>query len=69
MKTIKELREKRQLTQCEVAKLLGITKEYVSMLERGKRNPSDKLKEDMAKLYKVTITDIYMVIKNTHNKK
>ena len=32
-------------------------------------NPSDKLKEDMAKLYKVTITDIYMVIKNTHNKK
>ena len=63
MKTIKELRENRNLTQRETAKLLDITKEYLSMIECGKRNPSDNLKEEMAKLYKVTITDIYMGIK------
>ena len=63
MKTIKELREKRGLSQSEVAKLLDVTKEYISMLECGKRNPSDKLKEEMAKLYKVSFIDIYMGIK------
>lgn len=63
MNTIKELREKRGLSQSEVAKLLDVTKEYISMLERVKRNPSDKLKKEMAKLYKESFTDIYMGIK------
>lgn len=63
MKTIKQLREDRRLTQKETAKLLDITKEYLSMIETGKRNPSDNLKEKMSQLYKVSIADIYISIK------
>lgn len=65
METIKELRIKRNLTQRETAKLLDITKEYLSMIECGTRNPSDALKEKMSKLYKVSITEIYNSLKKT----
>lgn len=63
MKTIKELRKDRKLSQKEVAQLLHITKEYLSMIENKKRNPSDKLKKKIAKLYKVSIIDIYNSLK------
>ena len=65
LKTIKELREKRKLTQRETAKLLDITKEYLSMIECGKRNPSDSLKEKLSKLYNVSISDIFLSLKET----
>lgn len=63
--TIKKLRENRELTQEQASKVLGITKEYLSMIERGERNPSDTLKEKMSKLYKVEISDIFLSIKET----
>ena len=65
MKTIQQLRENRKLTQKETAKLLDITKEYLSMIECGKRNPSDALKERLAKLYNVAISDIFLSLKET----
>lgn len=65
LKSIKKLRESRLLTQKEAAKLLDITKEYLSMIECGKRNPSDTLKEKFAKLYNVSISDIFLSIKET----
>jgi len=65
MKTLKKLREKKKLTQDEAAKILDITKEYLSMIERADRNPSDSLKEKMAKLYDVSVVDIYLAIKET----
>ena len=35
------------------------------MLERAERNPSDKLKEEMANLYNCTVVDIYLAYKQT----
>ncbi len=63
MITIKELRKNRNLTLKETAQMLNISKEYLSMIENNKRNPSDKLKEKMSKLYKVHIIDIYNSLK------
>lgn len=63
--SIKKFRESKQLTQEKTANILGITKEYLSMIERGDRNPSDALKEKMAILYNVTITDIFLSLKET----
>ncbi len=65
MKSMQELRETRHLTQRETAKLLDITKEYLSMIECGKRNPSDALKERLAKLYNVSVSDIFLSLKET----
>ncbi len=64
-KTLKDLREDKKLTQEQTSKILLITKEYLSMLENGSRNPSDTLKEKMAKLYKCSIADIFLAINST----
>lgn len=64
-KTLKDLREDKDLTQEQSSKILHITKEYLSMLENGSRNPSDPLKEKMAKLYGCSIADIFLTINST----
>ena len=64
-KTLKELRESRDMTQEELAKEFSITKEYLSMLERGERNPSDKLKKKMAKFFNVSMAYIFLTIHET----
>lgn len=64
-KTLKDLREDKKLTQEQSAKILLITKEYLSMLENGSRNPSDTLKGKMAKLYECNIADIFLAINST----
>lgn len=64
-KTLQELRKEKNLTQEQTAKILTITKEYLSMLENGDRNPSDSLKEKMAKLYNCSIADIFLAINST----
>lgn len=64
-RTLQELRKNKKLTQEQASKLLEITKEYLSMLENGDRNPSDSLKEKMAKLYDCSIADIFFSINST----
>lgn len=63
IKTFKDLRRMKGLTQEQASKKLDITKEYLSMIENSTRNPSDKLKEKMSKLYQVSIAEIYSAIK------
>lgn len=62
---LQDLRNEKGLTSEQTAKILEITKEYLSMLENGHRNPSDSLKEKMAKLYDCTIADIFLAINST----
>ena len=69
IKTLKKLRENKKISQEEAAKRLEITKVYLSMLERGRRNPSDRLKEKMAELYKVSIPYIFLSINETKSLK
>lgn len=64
-KTIKKLRENTNLTQEQASKILGIQKNYLSMIENGLRNPSDKLKIKMAKLYKTEIGEIFLALQTT----
>lgn len=64
-KTLQELRKDKNLTQEQSAKILAITKEYLSMLENGDRNPSDTLKEKMARLYGCNVYDIFLAINST----
>lgn len=63
--TLKQLREKNNLTQKEVSEKLGMNKNYISMIENGSRNPSDKMKNELAKIYKCSIVDIFLSIETT----
>ncbi|MCI8411036.1 MAG: helix-turn-helix transcriptional regulator [Clostridia bacterium] len=64
-KTIKDLRINMGLSQEEASKEFKIHKRYLSMIENGKRNPSDKLKIKMANLYKTTIGVIFLALETT----
>lgn len=64
-RTLQDMRLAKELTQEQASTFLTITKEYLSMLENGDRNPSDTLKEKMAKLYNCTIADIYSAVNST----
>lgn len=65
IKTLQDIRKNKKMTQEEASELLGITKEYLSMLERGDRNPSDKLKRKMSEIYKVKLVDIFLASEET----
>lgn len=60
--TLQEMRLKKGLTQEQASKILEINSDYLSMVENKIRNPSDKLKKKMAKLYGVSIADIFLAI-------
>ena len=42
-----------------------MNKNYISMIENGSRNPSDKMKNELAKIYKCSIIDIFLSIETT----
>lgn len=54
-----EYREKQGLTQSELADLVGVRRETIVNLERGRYNPSLKLAMDIAKVFHVTVEEIF----------
>jgi putative transcriptional regulator len=61
MKTrIKELRARYDLTQEDLAKKVGVRRETILFLEKGKYNPSLRLAHDIAKALKTTIDELFI---------
>ena len=56
---IKEYREMRGLKQSDLAEMVGVRRETIVNLERGKYNPSLKLAMDIAKVFHVTVEDLF----------
>lgn len=57
---IKEYRAKSNMTQEDLAKTVGIRRETISHLEKGKYNPSLQLAHDIAKALHSTINEIFI---------
>ena len=57
---IKEFRAKLDLTQEDLANLVGIRRETIIHLEKGKYNPSLRLAYDIAKALNTTIDDLFI---------
>jgi len=57
---IKELRARHDLTQEDLAKKVGVRRETILYMEKGKYNPSLKLAHDVAKALKTTIDDLFI---------
>jgi len=61
MKTrIKELRARYDLTQEDLARKVGVRRETIVFLEKGKYNPSLKLAYDVAKTLQTTIEEVFI---------
>tara|TARA_R110002020_G_scaffold439005_1_gene649492 strand:- start:392 stop:583 length:192 start_codon:yes stop_codon:yes gene_type:complete len=62
MKTrIKELRARDNLTQVNLAQMVGVRRETIVFLEKGKYNPSLKLAYDISKIFNLKIEKVFIM--------
>jgi len=57
---IKELRARYDLTQEDLARKVGVRRETILYLEKGKYNPSLMLAHEIAKALKTTIDELFV---------
>lgn len=57
---IKEHRARLNITQEELAEMVGVRRETIVFVEKGKYNPSLKLAHDIAKVLGVKMDELYM---------
>ena len=57
---IKELRARDGLTQDELARQVGVRRETIVFLEKGKYNPSLKLAHDIARVFQIAIEELFV---------
>lgn len=57
---MKELRARYDMTQEDLAKRVGVRRETISFLERGKYNPSLKLAHDVAQALNTSIDELFI---------
>ena len=57
---LKEYRAKLNMTQEDLAKNVGVRRETISHLEKGKYNPSLQLAYDIAKALHSTIDEVFI---------
>ena len=64
MKTrIKELRATRGMTQVDLAKEVGVRRETIVFLEKGKYNPSLQLAYKIARTFDLAIEEVFLLRK------
>ena len=56
---LKEYRERDNFKQAELAELVGVRRETIVNLEKGKYNPSLKLAMDIAKVFHTTVEELF----------
>jgi putative transcriptional regulator len=56
---IRELRARDQLTQMDLARKVGVRRETIVFLEKGKYNPSLKLAYDIAQVFGMKIEEVF----------
>jgi putative transcriptional regulator len=57
---IKELRARYDLTQDDLAKIVGVRRETILFIEKGEYNPSLNLAHAIAKALKTTIDELFL---------
>ena len=62
---IKELRARYNLTQDELAEMIGVSRQTMLYLEKGKYNPSLLLAYKVAKALKSNINEVFIVEDST----
>ncbi|KPL15118.1 MAG: XRE family transcriptional regulator [Bacteroides sp. SM1_62] len=57
---IKELRARHGFTQDDLARKVGVRRETIVFLEKGKYNPSLKLAHDIARIFNEKIEEVFI---------
>ncbi|MDF9761079.1 putative transcriptional regulator [Peribacillus simplex] len=64
---LEEIRKQHSITQEELAGKLDVTRQSISSLEHGRYNPSILLAFKIAKLFKVSIEEIFIYEEDSEN--
>ena len=56
---VREIRESKNLSQDELAKLSGVSASHIGFIENGERQPTLLVMRKLAKALKVQITELY----------
>lgn len=56
---LKKIRIKKNITQVEIANILGVNRSFVSNIENGKNNPTLATITGLANALKVSIEDLF----------
>lgn len=56
---LKSIRTAKNITQSELAELLGVDKSFVSNIENGKNNPTLSTIASLAKALKVSVDELF----------
>lgn len=64
---IREIRTKKKMTLEEVANAIGVTKSYVSKLERGEKRLNLEILQSISKVLDVDVTTIFPNKEQVHN--
>ena len=56
---LKEYRERNGLKQADLADLVGVRRETIVNLEKGRYNPSLKLAMDLGKVFHTTVEELF----------
>jgi transcriptional regulator with XRE-family HTH domain len=59
---LRAMREKKGLTQRELAHNLGISQNYIPALESGARRPGPKLRQALMKFFKADFEELFEVV-------
>lgn len=59
MNVIRKLRKNKKMTQQELAEKVGVRRETIVFLEKGKYNPSLMLADKIAKLFRKSIEEVF----------
>ncbi len=57
---IRELRAKEDISQLELARIVGVRRETIVFLEKGKYNPSLRLAHDIANHFGLPIEQVFL---------
>ena len=64
---LKEYRAQKGINQQELGKLVGVSRQTISLIERGDYNPSITLCRKLAKLLDVSVEDIFIYEEDEDN--
>ena len=56
---VRELREQRGLTQQELGRLVGVSRQSVAAIEKGKFDPTVWLAHDLAQVFGLSIEELF----------
>ncbi|AMW24082.1 helix-turn-helix transcriptional regulator [Staphylococcus epidermidis] len=64
MNKVKVYRGVKKISQLELARLVGVSRQTINMIENNKYNPSLKLCINIAKTLGVTLNDLFWEVEN-----